>query len=96
MSNLQLLRQRIESKTVVVGIYGLGYVGLPLALRFTEVGLKVIGFDIDAAKVSKLNAGAVGVSQSLEVEAAFVGNTAGLLPGLIGQAVFPDGSGKSN
>ncbi|HRW05595.1 MAG TPA: nucleotide sugar dehydrogenase [Caldilineaceae bacterium] len=57
MSNLQLLRQRIESKTAVVGIYGLGYVGLPLALRFTEVGLKVIGFDIDAAKVSKLNAG---------------------------------------
>ncbi|WP_298435487.1 nucleotide sugar dehydrogenase [Ottowia sp.] len=57
MSNLQLLRQRIESKTAVVGIYGLGYVGLPLALRFAEVGLKVIGFDIDAAKVSKLNAG---------------------------------------
>jgi UDP-N-acetyl-D-glucosamine dehydrogenase len=40
-----------------VGIYGLGYVGLPLALRFAEAGLKVIGFDIDAAKVQRLNAG---------------------------------------
>jgi len=57
MTPLETLRQRIASKTAVVGIYGLGYVGLPLALRFCEVGLKVIGFDIDQAKVSKLTAG---------------------------------------
>ena len=31
----------------VVGIVGLGYVGLPLALRFSQVGLRVIGFDVD-------------------------------------------------
>lgn len=40
-----------------VGIIGLGYVGLPLALRFAEVGTPVLGFDIDAAKVLDLMAG---------------------------------------
>jgi UDP-N-acetyl-D-glucosamine dehydrogenase len=41
----------------VVGIVGLGYVGLPLALRFSEVGYRVVGFDIDPGKVEALNAG---------------------------------------
>ncbi|WP_296277487.1 nucleotide sugar dehydrogenase [Pseudomonas sp. UBA7530] len=54
---LALLRERITSGTATVGIYGLGYVGLPLALRFCEVGIKVIGFDIDDYKVDTLNAG---------------------------------------
>ncbi|HHX81575.1 MAG TPA: hypothetical protein GX696_01150, partial [Pseudomonadaceae bacterium] len=40
-----------------VGIVGLGYVGLPLALRFSEAGCAVLGFDIDDAKVSSLLAG---------------------------------------
>jgi len=40
-----------------VGIIGLGYVGLPLAIRFSEVGYKVIGFDIDDKKVDMLNRG---------------------------------------
>jgi len=40
-----------------IGIVGLGYVGLPLALRFAEAGFKVLGFDIDPAKVSQINAG---------------------------------------
>jgi len=40
-----------------VGIIGCGYVGLPLALRFCEAGHRVIGFDTDAVKVEKLNAG---------------------------------------
>ncbi|HYP82883.1 nucleotide sugar dehydrogenase [Variovorax sp.] len=55
LSKLDLLASKIGSRHVVVAIYGLGYVGLPLALRFAEVGLKVIGFDIDADKVRKLN-----------------------------------------
>lgn len=54
---LQALAQRIQHKQLVVGIYGLGYVGLPLALRFSEVGIKVLGFDIDESKVQKLNHG---------------------------------------
>ncbi len=51
------LLKKIESRTAVVGIVGLGYVGLPLMLRFSEVGYRVLGFDIDAAKVAALNAG---------------------------------------
>jgi UDP-N-acetyl-D-glucosamine dehydrogenase len=48
---------KIESRSAVIGIVGLGYVGLPLMLRFSEVGFRVLGFDIDAAKVQALNAG---------------------------------------
>tara|TARA_R110001606_G_scaffold222699_1_gene370659 strand:+ start:381 stop:1718 length:1338 start_codon:yes stop_codon:yes gene_type:complete len=51
------LRNRIENRKCIVGIYGLGYVGLPLALRFAEVGIRVIGFDIDDKKIAKLNSG---------------------------------------
>jgi len=54
---LRVLSEKIEAKLCVVGIYGLGYVGLPLALRFADVGIKVIGFDIDANKVATLNSG---------------------------------------
>lgn len=48
---------RFERKTARIGILGLGYVGIPLALRFQEVGLAVLGFDIDEERVSVLNAG---------------------------------------
>ena len=51
------LQQKIDSKKVVVGILGLGYVGLPLAREFAMSGIKVLGFDIDEAKIKKLNAG---------------------------------------
>ena len=54
-TTLTSLQQRLAQGQAVVGIYGLGYVGLPLALRFTEAGLRVIGFDIDPAKVDTLN-----------------------------------------
>ncbi|MFY9179165.1 MAG: nucleotide sugar dehydrogenase, partial [Venatoribacter sp.] len=57
MTALQQLQNRIHTNTATIGIYGLGYVGLPLALRFSEVGVKVIGFDIDPNKVTKLNQG---------------------------------------
>ncbi|MFZ3379000.1 MAG: nucleotide sugar dehydrogenase, partial [Candidatus Acidiferrales bacterium] len=45
------------SKDIKIGIIGCGYVGLPLALRFADVGQRVTGFDLDPAKVKKLNAG---------------------------------------
>ena len=48
---------RLSNKTACIGILGLGYVGLPLILRYAAVGYKVIGFDIDANKVEQLNAG---------------------------------------
>lgn len=51
------LQARIEARTARVGILGLGYVGLPLALLFTEQGFPVTGFDIDQKKVDTLNSG---------------------------------------
>lgn len=48
------LTNALQQKTATIGIVGLGYVGLPLVLRFNEVGYKVIGFDIDDAKVEAL------------------------------------------
>ena len=47
---------RFKEKTQTVGIFGLGYVGLPLSLT-RRAGLQVIGFDIDSEKVDTLNAG---------------------------------------
>src|SRR5687768_13908602 len=40
-----------------VGVIGLGYVGLPLALRFVEAGISVLGFDVDEAKVHAIEGG---------------------------------------
>jgi UDP-N-acetyl-D-glucosamine dehydrogenase len=51
------LLEKINQKEALVGIIGLGYVGLPLVLRFGEVGFKILGFDSDAQKVEKLNRG---------------------------------------
>lgn len=48
---------KLNSKQAVIGIVGLGYVGLPLMLRYCEVGYKVIGFDIDDSKVAALSLG---------------------------------------
>lgn len=64
--------------------------GASLSIDIKETGRKY------EAKVSKLNARVDGVSQSLELEAIFVGNVTGLLPGMIGQAIFPSASGKTN
>jgi UDP-N-acetyl-D-glucosamine dehydrogenase len=54
---LGTLKARIERGDAKVAVIGLGYVGLPLVLRFAEVGFPVIGVDIDASKVAKLEAG---------------------------------------
>ena len=57
MSIKQTLLKKIETKSSVVSIIGLGYVGLPLALRFNNSGYKVIGLDTDSKKVELLNNG---------------------------------------
>src|SRR5215468_4429599 len=51
------LRTKIEARTAKIGIVGMGYVGLPLALLFSESKFSVTGLDIDAEKVSALNRG---------------------------------------
>ena len=48
------LIENIRNRKSKIGVIGLGYVGLPLALRFVESGFKVFGFDIDISKVIKL------------------------------------------
>ena len=54
--NLNLL-ERIQAKQAKIGVVGLGYVGLPLLLRFADVGYRTLGFDIDIKKVGILNEG---------------------------------------
>jgi UDP-N-acetyl-D-glucosamine dehydrogenase len=51
------LLNKISSNTEVIGIIGLGYIGLPLAVSFAQAGIKVIGFDKSPAKVDKINRG---------------------------------------
>ena len=51
------LKSRLENRTAKIGIMGLGYVGLPLALLFSEEKFPVTGFDVDKKKVDTLNAG---------------------------------------
>lgn len=57
MNALEALIKRFETHQAVVGIIGLGYVGLPLMLRFQTAGFRVLGIDIDPAKIEKLNNG---------------------------------------
>jgi UDP-N-acetyl-D-glucosamine dehydrogenase len=57
---MELAKQLLEKcrdRTAVIGIIGLGYVGLPLALRYAEAGYPVLGFDIDPAKPEKIALG---------------------------------------
>ncbi|HVJ49824.1 nucleotide sugar dehydrogenase [Desulfitobacterium sp.] len=51
------LKEKIVNHTATVGVIGLGYVGLPLAVEKGKVGFKVIGFDINAQRVGRVNAG---------------------------------------
>jgi UDP-N-acetyl-D-glucosamine dehydrogenase len=51
------LRQKIANRTATVGVIGLGYVGLPLILTFSESGFPTIGFDVDRKKVDALRQG---------------------------------------
>jgi UDP-N-acetyl-D-glucosamine dehydrogenase len=54
---IDTLLKKLNDKTAVIGIIGLGYVGLPLSLCYSQVGYNVIGFDIDPEKVATLKRG---------------------------------------
>jgi UDP-N-acetyl-D-glucosamine dehydrogenase len=51
------LKDKIRDRTAKVGVIGLGYVGLPLAVEFSKKGFDVTGFDVDASKIDEINAG---------------------------------------
>ncbi|MBA3927622.1 nucleotide sugar dehydrogenase [Listeria sp. W9-0585] len=57
MSNYEALTNKILQKEAVVGVIGMGYVGLPLAMEFASEGFQVIGVDVDARKVETLSLG---------------------------------------
>src|SRR5215472_3711255 len=51
------LLERIRTREANVGIVGMGYVGLPLAMAFADAGFPVLGLDIDSRKTEKIEAG---------------------------------------
>ncbi len=57
MKTKEYLIQKIENKEIVVGVIGLGYVGLPLAVEKAKAGFKTIGFDVQESKVNMVNEG---------------------------------------
>ena len=58
MNHLKIdLEKSLHGFTSQIGVIGMGYVGLPLALRFAEVGYNTVGFDTDKMKIKKLSSG---------------------------------------
>jgi UDP-N-acetyl-D-glucosamine dehydrogenase len=53
----QQLSEKIRARTARVGVVGLGYVGLPLAVEFANAGFEVVGIDVQQSKVDDINAG---------------------------------------
>lgn len=64
------LCEKLNDKTAIIGIVGMGYVGQPLALRYSQVGYKVLGFDIDGKKVALLNSGHSDIEHISDVDIA--------------------------
>lgn len=59
MIDVNTVVEKFKSRQALIGIVGLGYVGLPLMLRYNAIGFDVLGIDIDDVKVDKLNAGQI-------------------------------------
>ena len=74
MSNNQKnnILQKISLKTVKIGIIGLGYVGLPLAVTFAKNKVNVIGFEKDEAKASMVNSGKNYISDVNDSDLVYV------------------------
>jgi UDP-N-acetyl-D-glucosamine dehydrogenase len=68
---------KLTNRTGTIGIFGMGYVGQPLALRYSQLGYKVIGFDIDQEKVALLNGGKSDIEHISDVAIA-AANAAGM------------------
>ncbi len=71
------LIEKLTNRKAVIGIVGMGYVGQPLALRYSQLGYKVIGFDIDQQKVDLLNGGQSDIEHISDAEIA-AANAAGM------------------
>ena len=62
------MKSLIQARSAEVGVVGLGYVGLPLAMLYSRAGFRVTGFDVDASKVKTLNAGGSYIKRILPEE----------------------------
>jgi UDP-N-acetyl-D-glucosamine dehydrogenase len=60
--------RKIETRTARLGVVGLGYVGLPLAMLYARAGFRIMGFDVDQRKVTSLNAGRSYIQRILPEE----------------------------
>ncbi len=67
-----MLEEKLKNKTAVIGIVGLGYVGLPLAVTFAEAGFQVISFDMQPERVSLVNQGKSYIADISDKEIAVV------------------------
>ena len=74
VTTIEALKEKIQSKTARVGIVGLGYVGLPLAVEFANAGFTVTGIDVLESKVEGLNR---GESHVQDVPSAEIGKYVG-------------------
>lgn len=70
MSIKEQLLKKINDKTAIVGVVGLGYVGLPLAVEKAKAGYKTIGFDVQESKVNLVNSGHNYIGDILDDEVA--------------------------
>jgi UDP-N-acetyl-D-glucosamine dehydrogenase len=79
MSNTTNIVSKLDNKSAIVGIVGLGYVGLPLAMAFAEAGFQVIGYDIQVEKVNSLKRGISYIEDVNNIRLAKVINAGKLL-----------------
>ena len=84
-----MLKQKLDDKSAHLGVIGLGYVGLPLAVEFAEAGFRVTGFDLVAEKVDGVNAGRSHV-KDVSSEALSKVVSAGLLTATTDFALLQD------
>lgn len=68
------LKTKIQDRSAVVGVIGVGYVGLPLCMEMARAGYKVIGFDVDARKVTSLNEGRSHIGDVSDAEVSTLVN----------------------
>src|SRR5882672_2037314 len=70
MTSFSGLHDRIRTRSARVGVIGLGYVGLPLAVEFARAGFTVTGFDVDGSKIAQINAGRSYIPDVTETDLA--------------------------
>jgi len=72
LSHELVLREKVNTHTAVVGVIGMGYVGLPLAVEKAKVGYRVVGFDRNAIRVAQINQGSNYIRDVVDDELAGV------------------------